>query len=255
MYFTDEPEHIGMLRETLARFVAAEMPRDKVREWDRAHTFPPEVFRKLRREIPSCAERFAVRPGLTGHAQFLTPSRTPKRIRFAIDNYWVRERHNPWRELVLIAWTIAVVLRKTLVTLGRKLATKMRIFRKRHQLEDERAVRRYHAPLIAVQFTDPTFADRLKAPIHIHDINHEAFCFFSEEPVPENQTFHFWLVGFEQCAHKPTKRARCCGYRFRQAPAPTASEPNRNRYVIFYEPISPRHRYLVDNYVLHEMVA
>ena len=47
MYFTEEPEHIGMLRETLSRFVAAEMPRDKVREWDRAHTFPPELFRKL----------------------------------------------------------------------------------------------------------------------------------------------------------------------------------------------------------------
>jgi alkylation response protein AidB-like acyl-CoA dehydrogenase len=47
LYFTEEPEHIGMLRETISRFVATEMPRDKVREWDRAHTFPPELFRKL----------------------------------------------------------------------------------------------------------------------------------------------------------------------------------------------------------------
>jgi alkylation response protein AidB-like acyl-CoA dehydrogenase len=36
-----------MLRETLSRFVAAEMPKSLVREWDRAHTFPPELFRKL----------------------------------------------------------------------------------------------------------------------------------------------------------------------------------------------------------------
>ena len=47
MYFTDEPEHIAMLRETISRFVTTEMPRDLVRQWDRDHTFPPDVFRKL----------------------------------------------------------------------------------------------------------------------------------------------------------------------------------------------------------------
>ncbi len=47
MYFTDEPDHIAQLRQTLARFVAEEMPRDRVREWDREHRFPPELFRKL----------------------------------------------------------------------------------------------------------------------------------------------------------------------------------------------------------------
>jgi alkylation response protein AidB-like acyl-CoA dehydrogenase len=47
MYFADEPEHIAMLRDTLRRFVAAEMPPDKVREWDREHRFPRELFAKL----------------------------------------------------------------------------------------------------------------------------------------------------------------------------------------------------------------
>ena len=47
MYFADEPEHIGMLRETLRRFVAEEMPADRVRQWDREHRFPPELFAKL----------------------------------------------------------------------------------------------------------------------------------------------------------------------------------------------------------------
>ncbi len=47
MDFKDEPEHIGILRETLRRFVAAEMPAEKVRRWDREHRFPPELFRKL----------------------------------------------------------------------------------------------------------------------------------------------------------------------------------------------------------------
>jgi alkylation response protein AidB-like acyl-CoA dehydrogenase len=47
LYFTDEPEHIAILRETLRRFVAQEMPAEKVRRWDREHRFPPELFQKL----------------------------------------------------------------------------------------------------------------------------------------------------------------------------------------------------------------
>lgn len=47
MYFTEEPEHIQMLRETLARFVENEMPAELRRRLDREHRFPPELFRKL----------------------------------------------------------------------------------------------------------------------------------------------------------------------------------------------------------------
>ena len=46
-YFVDEPEHVTLLRETLRRFVAAEMPPERVRQWDREHRFPMELFRKL----------------------------------------------------------------------------------------------------------------------------------------------------------------------------------------------------------------
>jgi alkylation response protein AidB-like acyl-CoA dehydrogenase len=47
VYFTEEPEHIRLLRETLARFVAEELPPDLRRRLDREHRFPPELFRKL----------------------------------------------------------------------------------------------------------------------------------------------------------------------------------------------------------------
>ena len=47
MYFTDEPEHITLLRDTIQRFVAAEMPREKRRQMDRDHTFCRDTFRKL----------------------------------------------------------------------------------------------------------------------------------------------------------------------------------------------------------------
>jgi len=47
LYFTDEPEHIRQLRDTLRRFVAAEMPPELRRQLDREHRFPPALFRKL----------------------------------------------------------------------------------------------------------------------------------------------------------------------------------------------------------------
>lgn len=43
----DEPEHVTQLRESLRRFVREEMPPEAVREWDRDHRFPEEVFAKL----------------------------------------------------------------------------------------------------------------------------------------------------------------------------------------------------------------
>jgi alkylation response protein AidB-like acyl-CoA dehydrogenase len=47
MYFTDEPAHITQLRDTLRKFAAAEMPREKLRAWDRANTFDRAVFDRL----------------------------------------------------------------------------------------------------------------------------------------------------------------------------------------------------------------
>jgi alkylation response protein AidB-like acyl-CoA dehydrogenase len=47
LYFTEEPEHIRLLRDTIRRFVADKMPPERVRQWDREHRFPPELFREL----------------------------------------------------------------------------------------------------------------------------------------------------------------------------------------------------------------
>jgi alkylation response protein AidB-like acyl-CoA dehydrogenase len=47
MLFTDEPEHVLELRRMLQQFVAEEMPAEKVRQWDKEHRFPPELFAKL----------------------------------------------------------------------------------------------------------------------------------------------------------------------------------------------------------------
>ncbi len=45
--YTDEPEHVRLLRDSLRSFVAREMPPDRVREWDRAHHFPADLWPKV----------------------------------------------------------------------------------------------------------------------------------------------------------------------------------------------------------------
>ncbi len=46
-YYADEPAHITLLRDTLKRFIAAKSPREKAREWERAHHFPEREFAEL----------------------------------------------------------------------------------------------------------------------------------------------------------------------------------------------------------------
>lgn len=43
----DEPEHLSMLRASVSRFVADEMPREAARLWDRDNIYPREVMAKL----------------------------------------------------------------------------------------------------------------------------------------------------------------------------------------------------------------
>ncbi|MCB1757548.1 MAG: acyl-CoA/acyl-ACP dehydrogenase [Gammaproteobacteria bacterium] len=43
----EEAEHITMIRDTVRRFVEAEMPRELARQWDKQNHFPRDVFDKL----------------------------------------------------------------------------------------------------------------------------------------------------------------------------------------------------------------
>ncbi|MFN7398851.1 MAG: acyl-CoA dehydrogenase family protein [Sandaracinobacter sp.] len=45
--FIDEPAHITEIRDQLRRFVAAEAPREKRIQWDKAHSWPRDVYAKL----------------------------------------------------------------------------------------------------------------------------------------------------------------------------------------------------------------
>ena len=45
--FAPEPEHVAQIRRQLQRFVAEKAPREARRAWDKAHTWPRELFREI----------------------------------------------------------------------------------------------------------------------------------------------------------------------------------------------------------------
>ncbi len=47
MEYFDEPEHLATVRDTIRRFLAAEVSPDLVRQCDREHRFPRDVFARL----------------------------------------------------------------------------------------------------------------------------------------------------------------------------------------------------------------
>jgi len=205
----------------------------------------PAVSEQLNRENFSYEKCFQVKPGLTGYSQFLTPSDTPVRIRFAIDNYWVAKGRHLGRDLFLIGWTIWMVLRKATKALARRIVTRWKIFRSRGKGIEARQMIRYHSKHIWIQLTDVDFSDRDQPMIKIYDINPRAVSFISSRELQPKEMLYFYLIGCKECETEFRKKARCGGYVYKSYPAQS----------IFYEPLSPRHRYLIDHYVLHETVA
>ncbi len=210
----------------------------------------PSVYEQLRQELSNCDTRFRVKPGLTGYAQFLTPSHTPKRIRFAIDNYYINQGPRQGRDLFLIGWTIREVLRKSIKSLARRAVTRWKIFRNRNHGIEQRQMTRHRSKRIWIQQTNVDFSDREQPLIKIYDINPRAVSFVSSRELQPKEMLYFYLVGCKECETETHKKARCGGYVYKSYPAKCGT-----RYVVFYEPVSPRHRYLVDHYVLHETVA
>ena len=214
----------------------------------------PAAYEQLRQELSNCEARFRVKPGLTGYAQFLTPPHTPKRIRIAIDNYYVNHRSRRGRDLFLIVWSIRSVLHKAVQSMVRRVVTLWRVSRNRGSGIEQRRMVRHRSKHIWIQLTTVGFSDRDQPLIQIYDINPKAVSFTSSRELQPNETLYFYLVGCKECTTGVHKKARCGGYVYKSYPVPGGSGQSK-RYVVFYEPVSPRHRYLVEHYVLHQTVA
>jgi alkylation response protein AidB-like acyl-CoA dehydrogenase len=60
-----EPDHVTALRRQLRRFVSEKAPRDKRRAWEKAHTWPRELYRELA-EMGLCGLTIAEADGGSG---------------------------------------------------------------------------------------------------------------------------------------------------------------------------------------------
>jgi len=211
------------------------------------------IYEKLRQRIPHCGRRFQVKPGMTGYSQFLTPSHTPKRIRIAIDNHFVMQGNQPFKELFLIGWTILVVAYRIAIALLKRIGKRWILFRKYGNGIEHRKLKRIHPRCGWLQLSDVHFSDKDGRMLPIFDINYAAFSVILEAELPAANQLYFFLTGSKARESGPKKRARCCGYVRDHYPMPDSS--GLRKYVISYEPISELHRYLVDHYVLHDTVA
>lgn len=213
------------------------------------------IFENMNQSIHNYDTRFTVKPGITGFAQFLTPSHTPKRIRSAIDNYYISTQSSAWRDLFLAGWTALVmgqhVVRLTLV----RLSDAARTLLNRKSLRNERKLPRKKAQDVSVFFHDPVHSASPDQREPIRDINYRSFSFLSEHDFSEGDHLHFHIEGWrEWSGHRKRKRARCEGTIARSY-AFTKKGIDHRMVVVHYHPVSPFHRYLVDRYVLHSMLA
>ena len=140
----------------------------------------PAVYEQMRQEMTHCVGRFRVKPGLTGYSQFLTPSRTPKRLRFAIDNYFINQGYRPGRDLVLVVWTMWMVLRRTFKATVRRIVARWRTYKTRGHVKEERLTDRHQSKNIWIQMADIDFSEVVQEPMPIYDINERAVSFLYE---------------------------------------------------------------------------
>ena len=211
-------------------------------------------YQKLRAHLPQVDERFRVKPGMTGYAQFMTPSHTPKRIRIAIDNHYIRKGNQPVRDLLLVLWTILSVGLNVLQKAFRRVGMDWRIFSSRRSLHDQRRLSRHRIRYGWVQMTNEDFTDIGHPLIPIHDINYQAVSFVPGREHPLGESCNFFLVGTRDPKRSILKRAHCCGYVQKHYP-PESDGNLSGRVVLSYEPVSDLHRFVVDHYILHESVA
>lgn len=212
----------------------------------------PIVYEKVCRFIPGYDRRFEVKPALIGFSQLYTPHGTPKRIRTYIDNRLLAKKQIMLWDLFVILTTGLLVLRNTLVRLwsiaGKELVQKGIL----GKYAEKRGLDRIPQPQSVVHWS------RDGAPVangsggELVDINEQAFLMRSaqkiEEPFPGWFMLQTELVGASGVVRR--KAATCRGTLHL-----SRERGGLHEYVIRYEPVSPFHYYMVQQYFLRQSLV
>lgn len=205
----------------------------------------PEVYEHQCRGIGSYDRRFTVPPGLIGIAQLFTPHSTDKRYRTLFES--TAFEHRPLRDLRIVAYTVGVVLRKSLRFLARNVWVDILRSRILGQFPQRRRYLRVGLPWAEAHVLGSGVpAGRLV------DINEEAFRVEFRAPLAPGEVRMIRLrleLGAE--AGPPRVRTADCTGRV----ARVASNGSGCALVVKYEPNSARSRYVLDQYFLRSSLA
>lgn len=194
------------------------------------------VYESVCKDIPGYDARFLVKPGVTGLSQFLTPHGTSKRLRAKIDAVLLRKMRNPFWRVYILAWTGFGVMMK--VT-GEGLRCLKRL------------VRRDMRPPVTLRSFDLCHNREHVTLLELEHINRDSISFKSERSMQQGQVVYLQM--FRRYKRK-LRSARCRG-------VVTGSNNNEipasrvHAYTVQYEPLSERHEYLLERYILQLTVA
>jgi lipopolysaccharide/colanic/teichoic acid biosynthesis glycosyltransferase len=210
----------------------------------------PEVYEKQCREIDGYEKRFEVRPGLIGFSQLFTPHGTAKRYRTLIDNARIRQGLSAPSTLIIVAYTAAVVLRKSFLRgcqylqrdlVRRKLLNRYHEKRRLRRVRPEGA-RAFLSPV------GPAGAEPHPLPARLLDMNEHALLVACEDGMGEAQRADVRLE--IPLGDGRVRRALCQGY-----------VTHRRTYggqcalVLQYRPHTARSDYVIHQYFLRTSLA
>jgi len=210
-----------------------------------------EVYERLCRHIDGYDRRFAVRPGLVGLAQLLTPHNAPKRLRSLVDNCVLRRRWSPLRTTFFVSYAAWAVVRTTATRIVRLpvdaiFSGRLLSIGGSGSLRDRRTLRRVRARRSRIHIES-----RVEATIV--DANEEALCFVSPERLASSSThvrfdievrFRRWRLGF------PATRVRIAHCRGEVLQRRRTAEGWA--HVVHFQPTTESSRYIIHQYLLRK---
>lgn len=193
----------------------------------------PSVYESVCKDIPGYDRRFMVKPGLTGLSQFLTPHGAPKRLRTKIDAILLKKMRNPFWRVYLLLWTImgvAVKVTRECVCVLRKrvfsdnpLPVLLGAFDQGH--------RREHVTLL-----------------QLRQLNRSRMAITSEGGMQHGQVLYLRLY---RRYRRKLRSASCRAVVIGKG----SNRGSDGTYTVQYEPLSPRHEYLLERYILRMTLA
>lgn len=213
------------------------------------------VYLRNKPHIPNYDLRFLVRPGLTGYAQLFTPHSTPKRIRALVDNRFVLDQSKVIKAYALIVVTAFAVLKNTLSEIA--VAIKDRIMARGNGrnngqgFTNQRRFRRVLCREVRIHMTngmDHGTGHVLNMSVAAMLVN----CQGTLKPGDSIECVVRKPLAMGRNGSRQQKTAKCQA----TVAAWTGNGGNgeNGRYILFYEPRSEFHKYIMQKYMLQESV-